>query len=42
MDIVVPAGMSYEFYTELTSGSKNVQKSQKVGGKCENFTFSGE
>ena len=33
MDIIVPAGMSYEFYTELTSGSKNVQETPKVGGK---------
>lgn len=35
-DIIVPAGMSYEFYTELTSGSKNVQETPKVGGKIAN------
>lgn len=33
MDIVVPAGMSYEFYTELTSGLKNVQEHIKSGWK---------
>lgn len=33
MDIVVPAGMSYEFYTELTSGSKNMQEVPKMGEK---------
>ena len=35
-DIIVPAGMSYEFYTELTSGSKNVQEAPKAGGEIAN------
>jgi hypothetical protein len=25
-DVVVPAGMSYEFYTQLTKGKKNEQQ----------------